>query len=183
MNPDNNVDSADAVLKLKNIIWAFPYLAVMGLIWGYLAGASSGAIVGLAAAAAISVLIGSATFIFAETPGGGAVKACFAPTRNTMRGRKHLASDLNVVRYHKLCLRFNDALLAVEEVLAKDPDFVEALLLKAQILWEGYQDGKAARACLLKILAVEPDDNAVFHRWALNLYQDLKVKDQSGQAY
>ena len=67
MKPRNNVDSADAVLTLRNTIWAFPYLAVMGLIWGYLADESSGAIVGLAAAEAISVLIGSATTIFDRT--------------------------------------------------------------------------------------------------------------------
>jgi hypothetical protein len=80
------------------------------------------------------------------------------------------------VRYHKLCHRFDDALLTIEEVLAKNPDFVEALLLKAQILWEGFEDGKAARGCLLRILAVEPDEKAVFHRWALNIYNELSQK-------
>jgi tetratricopeptide (TPR) repeat protein len=176
MTPDNNVDLAGAALKLKNIIWAFPYLAVMGLIWGYLAGAFSGAIVGLAAAAGISVLIGSATPIFDDTPAGSVVNTGLGPTRNTMPVRKQLASDLNLVRCHKLCHRFDDALLAIEEVLVKDPDFVEALLLKAQILWEGFEDAKAARGCLLKILAVEPDEKAVFHRWALNMYKELTRK-------
>jgi hypothetical protein len=51
MKPGNHADSANTVFKLKNTIWTFPYLAVMGLIWGYLAGASSGAIAGLTAAA------------------------------------------------------------------------------------------------------------------------------------
>lgn len=87
--------------------------------------------------------------------------------------RRQLASDLNVVRYHKLCHRFEDALIKIEEVLARDPDFVEALLLKAQILWEGFEDCEAARGCLLKILAAEPDEKAVFHRWALNFYEDM----------
>jgi tetratricopeptide (TPR) repeat protein len=176
MTPDNDVDSADAVLKLKNIVWAFPYLAVMGLIWGYLAGTFSGAIVGLAAAAGISVLIGSTTPIFAETPAGSTVNTRFGPTKNTIPVHKRLASDLNVVRYHKLCHRFDDALLTIEEVLAKDPDFVEALLLKAQILWEGFGDAEAARGCLLRILAVEPDEKAVFHSWALNMYKALSQK-------
>lgn len=167
------VKPGDAVLKVKNTIWAFPYLAVMGLIWGYLAGASSGAIAGLAAAAAISVLLGSATSIFTGTPGGGVDNTRTVPVRSTMGMPKQLASDLNVVRYHKLCHRFDDALIKIEEVLAKDPDFVEALLLKAQILWEGFEDCEAARGCLLKILAAEPEEKAVFHLWALNFYEDM----------
>jgi tetratricopeptide (TPR) repeat protein len=176
MKPGNNVDSADAVLKLKNTIWAFPYLAVMGLIWGYLAGASSGAIVGLVAAVAISVFVGSATPAFTATPRGSAINTRSACARSTKSVQKQLTSDLNVVRYYKLCHRFDDALGKIEEVLAKEPDFVEALFLKAQILWEGYEDGKAARKCLLKILAVEPDEKAVFHRWAQNIYKELSHK-------
>jgi hypothetical protein len=164
MKPGNHADSANAVFKLKNTIWTFPYLAVMGLIWGYLAGASSGAIIGLAAAAAISVILGSTTSIFTATPGGGATYTRSVPAGSTIDLRRQLASDLNVVRYHKLCHRFDDALIKIEEVLAKDPDFVEALLLKAQ---------KAARKCLQKILAAEPDENAVFHRWALNFFNEL----------
>jgi hypothetical protein len=176
MMPGSNVDSTNAVFKLKNTIWAFPYLAVMGLIWGYLAGASSGAIVGLAAAVAICVLIGSATPIFNGPRGGSAVSTRSKPPGNNMIVRKQLASDLNAVRYHKLCHQFDDALLKIEEVLAKDPDFVEALLLKAQILWEGFEDCQAARACLLTILAVVPDEKDVFHSWALNIYKELYQK-------
>ena len=173
MKPGNNVKSADTVFKIKNTIWAFPYLAVMGLIWGYLAGATSGAIIGLAAAVAISVLIGSATPIFNGPRGGSAVSARSKPAKSNMVVRKQPASDLNAVRYHKLCHQFDDALLKIEEVLAKDPDFVEALLLKAQILWEGFEDRDAASKCLIKILAAEPDENAVFHRWALIFFNEL----------
>ena len=176
MKPGSNVDSTNAVFKIINTIWAFPYLAVMGMIWGYLAGASSGAIAGLAAAAAISVLLGSATSIFTGTPRGGADNTRSFPARSTLGVRKQLATDLNVVRYQKLYHRFDDALIKIEEVLAKDPDFVEALLLKAQILWEGFEDCQAARACLLTILAVGPDEKDVFHSWALNMYKELYQK-------
>jgi hypothetical protein len=67
----------------------------------------------------------------------------------------------------------HDALIKIEEVLARDPDFAEALFLKAQILWEGFEDCKAARECLLKIIAVEPVEKTVFRRWALNFYEEL----------
>jgi hypothetical protein len=46
--------------------------------------------------------------------------------------------------------------------------------LKAQILWHGFEDAEAAKQCLLKVIRVEPDKKAVFHRWALNLYGDIQ---------
>ena len=176
MKPGHNFISAGAILKLKKTIWAFPYLAVMGLIWGYLADASSGAIVGLAVAVAINILIGSATPIFNGPRGGSAVSTRSKPAKNSIIVPKKPASDLNAVRYHKLCCQFDDALLKIEEILAEDPDFVEALFLKAQILWEGFEDCQAARECLLKILATEPDKKAVFHRWALFFLNKLSEK-------
>ena len=176
MKPGSNFISADAILNLKKTIWAFPYLAVMGLIWGYLADASSGAIVGLAVAVAVNILIGSATPIFNGPRGGSAVSTRSGTAKSSIIVRQQTASDLNAVRYHKLCHQFDDALLKIEEVLAKDPDFVEALFLKAQILWEGFEDCQAARGCLLKILATEPDKKAVFHRWALFFLNKLSEK-------
>lgn len=175
MKPSGDRDSTAAVSAFRNTIWAFPYLAVMGLIWGYLADESSGAIAGLLIAAALSVFLGTATAVFSETADETGIKALPGPGRRTAGVRGHSAGDLNVVRYHKLCHRFDNALIKIEEVLAKDPDFVEALLLKAQILWEGFEDANAARECLLKIFAVAPDKKAVFHRWALNFYEMLST--------
>ena len=168
-----DVDSADMALNLRNAIWALPYLVVMGLIWGYLAGGSSGAVVGLLAAILVSAMIGSATSILSDVLGEGAVNTLYGLGRKTMGLRERLAGDLNVVRYHKLCNRFDQALLALEEVLAKEPDFPEALFLKAQILWEGFDDREGAKNSLVKIIKVAPDEKAVFRRWALNFYREL----------
>ena len=173
MKPPADMDSALAILIIRNTLWAFPYLAVMGLIWGYLAGGSSGAIAGLLIAAGASVWVGKATTISSETSNEGSVGSFRNPGRKPAGHRGQSVSDLNIVRYHKLCHRFDDALIKIDEVLAKDPDFGEALLLKARILWEGFEDANAARQCLLKILAGAPDERAVFHRWAHNFYEEL----------
>jgi hypothetical protein len=82
---------------------------------------------------------------------------------------------LNQVRYHKMCQDFPTALITVEGVLAKDPDFPEALLLKAQILWEGLGDAIGAKQCLIEILKVEPDKKSPFHCWALTLYKQIAI--------
>lgn len=179
MKPLKDVDSASLALILRNTIWVFPYLAVMGLMWGYLAWGSSGAVAGLAVAFLVSAVIGPAASSFTGTLGGSAVNRLFGLGRRTIGTRERMAGDLNVVRYHKLGNQFEDALLKIEEVLAKDPDFAEALFLKAQILWEGFEDRQAAKECLLKIITVEPDKKAVFHRWAVNFYRALS--DQAMQ--
>ena len=173
MLPRKNMDSTVRVFDLRNAIWALPYLVVMGLIWGYLAGGSSGALVGLAAAVLVSAMIGSATSMVSAPQGDGAVNTPYRHACKTRGHQNRLAGDLNVVRYHKLCNRFEQALLALEKVLAKEPDFPEALFLKAQILWEGFEDREGAQKSLIRIMNVAPDQKAVFRRWALNFYQEL----------
>ena len=168
-----NTDSADLAFNLRNAIWALPYLVVMGFIWGYLAGGSSGAIMGLGAAIPVSLAIGSATSLLNGVTGGRAVNNAGSLDCKTAGLRNQLAADLNVVRYHKLCNRFDQALPALEAVLAKAPDFPEALFLKAQILWEGFDDREGAKNSLIRILKVAPDEKAVFRRWALKFYREL----------
>lgn len=183
MNPRKDVDSADVALTVRNILWALPYLALIGLCVGYASGGPLGAIAGLMAAAAVSALIGSAATIFSGIVGGGAVNALYGTGRRTIGVRERHAGDLNIVRYHKLCNRFDEALIKIDEVLAGDPDFNEALFLKAQLLWEGFKDREAARKCLVKIIKVEPDEKAVFRRWAFNLYREMSEEKKPNNLF
>jgi hypothetical protein len=173
MRPLKDVDSANAALTLRNTLWALPYLCIMGLSLGYLAGGLLGTFIGLMAATAVSAVIGSATTAFTGILGDGAINVFYGLGRKTTGVREQLAGDLNVARHHKLCNRFDEALIKIEDVLARDPKYPEALFLKARILWEGFEDRREAKSCLLKIIKVEPDKEAPFHRWALDFYRDL----------
>jgi tetratricopeptide (TPR) repeat protein len=178
MKPIKDVNSVEKALVLKNILWAFPYLGMIGLFGGYALAGPLGAIIGLMIAAVVSAMIGSAASIITGKISGSAINAFYGLGRRTFGLREQLAGDLNVVRHHKLFNRFDEALIKIEDVLAKDPDFPEALFLKAQILWQGFEDLKAARQCLLRIIKVEPDKKALFHRWAMNLYREMSEKAQ-----
>jgi tetratricopeptide (TPR) repeat protein len=178
MKPIKDVYSVEKALVLKNILWAFPYLGMIGLFGGYALAGPLGAIIGLMIAAVVSAMIGSAASIITGKISGGAINAFYGLGRRTFSLREQLAGDLNVVRHHKLFNRFDEALIKIEDVLAKDPDFPEALFLKAQILWQGFEDLEAARQCLLRIIKVEPDKKALFHRWAMNLYREMSEKAQ-----
>ena len=70
---------------------------------------------------------------------------------------------------------YEGALVKLEDILARDPDFPEALFLKAQILWEGFQDRTAAKACLMRVIKIESDKKAMLHRWALNLHREINI--------
>jgi tetratricopeptide (TPR) repeat protein len=178
MKPIKDVNSVEKALVLKNILWAFPYLGMIGLFGGYALAGPLGAIIGLMIAAVVSAMTGSAASIITGKISGGAINAFYGLGRRTFGLREQLAGDLNVVRHHKLFNRFDEALIKIEDVLAKDPDFPEALFLKAQILWQGFEDLKAARQCLLRIIKVEPDKKSLFHRWAMNLYREMSEKAQ-----
>ena len=65
------------------------------------------------------------------------------------------------------------ALTGLEDMLAGDPGFREALLLKAQILWEGLGDASGARQCLAEILKIEPNKKSPFHHWAQILDKEI----------
>lgn len=171
-------DSANEALVLKNMVSAFPYLGMLGFIGGYAQAGPFGALVGLVIAAIISAMIGSASSIFSGKVCNSTVNAFYGLGRRTIGLREQLAGDLNVARYQKSFNRFDEALIKIEDVLAKDPDFPEALFLKARILWEGFEDREAAKTCLLKIIKVEADQDALYHRWALNFYRELINRKQ-----
>ena len=105
--------------------------------------------------------------------GGGAVNVLYGTGRLDRTFRDQFIGTLSQARFHKMNQRHDLALGCVDEVLAAAPNYIEALFLKAQILWEGYQDSAAAKTCLLHLIEVEPDKEAPFHRWAVSLYKEI----------
>jgi len=89
--------------------------------------------------------------------------------------------ELNQVRCAKMKGYPKQALIHVNAILALEPDFPEALLIKAQILWEGFGNAGAAQAHLEKLMRVNRDKNDRYHRWARNLYDELSLlkKDEN----
>lgn len=71
--------------------------------------------------------------------------------------RESLRADLHKATYSKREGRFQEALSTINAVLDKDPEFPDALLLKARILWEGFGRRHEARGCLKKVIELVPD--------------------------
>jgi hypothetical protein len=160
-----DVDSARQAILLNSFMRTFPFLGTLGLF--------TGGFQGLVIAAAASAVTAICTDVLSGIIGNGSVNTLFGMGRRTSTIRERLAGDLSQARFHKMKQNYDSAIAKLEEILALDPDFPEALFVKAQVLWEGYRDCAAARKCLVRITEVEPDKNAVFHRWAIRLYREI----------
>ena len=142
-----------------------PVCALLGWMIGGLQGVLYGLTVSFLAVFAVELLSGGI--------GNGSVNILYGTGRLDRTMRDQFIGTLSQARFHKMSQRHDLALGCVDEVLAAAPNYTEALFLKAQILWEGYQDSAAAKKCLIHVIKVEPDKEAPFHRWSLALYKEI----------
>lgn len=73
-------------------------------------------------------------------------------------------ADLSKARFSKSMGKYSEALVIINEVLEKIPDFPEAIFLKAQIEWEGFKSSTLARKNLDKALELVKDDEPLRKR-------------------
>lgn len=108
--------------------------------------------------------------------GLGGLLSGWSPRRPTTR--ETLAADLEKARYSKREGRFQEALTIIDGVLDKDPNFPDALFLKAQILWKGFGNASVAKEYLKKVMQVVPKDETL-HRWASSYYDEVTGMEKS----
>ena len=76
--------------------------------------------------------------------------------------RETLAADLEKARYSKREGRFQEALRIINGVLDQEPDFPDALYLKARILWEGFGNREGAAGCLKNVMGLVQDHETLY---------------------
>lgn len=90
--------------------------------------------------------------------------------------------ELDQVRCAKRSKDYDKALSLVCGILEADAECAEALLLKAMILHEGFDDPAGARLSLKKLMRLHPDaDNDLLLRWGADMYEELCPPQESGQ--
>jgi tetratricopeptide (TPR) repeat protein len=94
--------------------------------------------------------------------------------------REQLEGDLNEAKYFKRQKKHDKALSIINDVLKQDPEFPEALYIKATILWEGFNNAGAAKVNLKKAMDSTSNKSEPVFRWAFNLYNEL-TRIQKGQ--
>ena len=94
-------------------------------------------------------------------------------TARKINPREQLSADLARARYSKGTGHFEEALSIINDVLEKEPDYPDALYLKAHILWEGFENSKGALESLIKVMELVQDHEPIYH-WASNYYHEVK---------
>jgi len=168
-----NINSAARSHFLKSCLLPLPYLFILGFIGGYVFKGIPGAILGSLAAIFLSIIVGSISQLVANTVGGSASGLLYGGGKSTFSLRQRLEGDLQQVRYNKMNNNFDKALELIDGVLSQDPDFPEALFLKAQVLWEGFKDSDRAKVCLEHLIKIVPDEEAPLNRWSNHLLSKI----------
>jgi len=176
LKPLKDIDSVARTLFLKGLSWALPFLFIIGLIYGSLLDGLRGAIIGISLGIILSIAASLITMLISHKFGEFAGFLYKGPKANWSI-KEQFEGTLNQVRYHKMNKRFDQALLKVDEVLTKAPDFPDALLLKASILREGFDNLIEAKRCLETIIKTTPNtDN--YYLWASTMYADIVTEEK-----
>ncbi len=105
------------------------------------------------------------------------VDRLFGGRREPRSLREESFVKLNRVRHFKMQKKYDRALLAVNEVLETDPEFPDAIYLKATIMWEGFENAGAAKTYLSRVMKMVEDREDSLYRWSRHLFKELTGKE------
>jgi hypothetical protein len=147
-------------------------VGAIGAFYGYRYGGKTGAAAGFAAGAAVSFLAGILIRQLTGSVGGSAGNVLYGGRTPNWSLRERLGADLSQAAHHKKNERYDQALRKVNEILDQEPRFPEAMLLKAQIMWDGYENASAARRYLKEVMGQTPRSGSL-HKEAFSLDREL----------
>ena len=167
LKPLKNIDSVARSQFIKFFVWLFGPPCLLSLLFF--------GIKGVVISFIFSIVVTPVLMFVLDKFSGGTSSLIYGGRHGTWSKRELLEGDLNTVKYYKMKKEYGLALKAVNNILKINPELSEARLIKAQILWEGYQNSAAAKANLKKILEIKKDkdkDESIY-RWASNFYDEL----------
>ena len=158
---------------IRSIFIPFPFLIILGVVIGYVKFGDIGILYGILAAAVSSLVVGILATIFTGKIGKSTSRMLYGQGKSTIKLQERLEGDLQQARFHKMNHRYEKALWLVNGTLERVPDFAEALFLKAQILWEGFENSMESKVCIKEVMQLMPNKNEPLHRWATHLLAEI----------
>lgn len=169
---DQDLNTITYFLRVAGL--SVPFVCLLGLYVGYVYWGLPGAVSGVVIAAIVGLVISAIVMFLMDAVSGAASGLISGQREAVWTIREQVQGFLSQARFNNENRDYPAALSFVNKVLEKDPDFADALFLKAQILWEGFGQSSAAMKFLEKTLSLE-DENKMIQNQALLLHSDLKV--------
>jgi len=166
LKPMKDVDSGQRTIHIRAFCIPFSFLGIAGFVLG--------GIIGLFFAAVLCSLIALFT-VFVSEGLGGIAGGLYGGRKPIWSIQERYSADFSRARVQKMNKKFDESLLIIDKVLVEQPDFNEALFLKAQILAEGFDDIYDAKKCLIRIFQTEPKHSQLL-QWSNSLYKKLVGK-------
>jgi len=163
LKPIKDIDSVHRSTHIKAFCIPFSFFGIAGL--------ALGGITGLFLAAVLCSLISLFT-VFVSEELGGMAGGFYVGRRPIWSIQERYSADFSHARVQKMNKKFDESLLIIDKVLMEQPDFNEALFLRAQILAEGFDDIYEAKKCLIRIFQTEPKRSQLF-QWSETLYKSM----------
>ena len=139
---DKDIRTVTYFLRVAGL--TVPFVCLLGLYVGYVHRGMTGAIFGVFIAIIAGLVISTIVMFFMDAVSGTASDLLTGRREAVWTIREQVQGTLSQARFNKESRDYEAALSFVNTVLEKDPDFTEALFLKAQILWEGFGQSHAA---------------------------------------
>jgi len=170
IKPQKNIHSEARTLFLKTAIRLF---APLFILFAFILGP----VKGIFFSAAVS-LAGTLLVLSVSDKIGNVSKLLYGGGEADISLREQMQGKLKAVRVAKMNEEFKTALDMVNEILQKDPDFYEAMFVKAQILDQGFQKPLTAKKYAQKVMNNTPKGQTL-HNWASSFYDELSQKADS----
>lgn len=168
--PPKDIDSPARAQFIRSFGYPFIFFGIAGIIVGISTGRLFSC---LLAAFVLSLIAALITTLITNQAGNMAGGVLFGAGRSTFSRRERLAGDMSQVRHHKMSGETGIALEKINALLKKDPDYAEAVFLRAQILMAQPEGRRKAVDDLKKVMELVPSPKESLHRWAHGLLADI----------
>jgi hypothetical protein len=154
-----------------------PFLSVIGGYIGYTHYGLSGAFLGILIAGGGGIFVSIAVSYILDSVGGvGGI--LFGRRRALWTTREQVQGLMSQTRFNRDKQNFEAAFGFINQVLEKDPHYPDALFLKAQLLWDGFEDARSAKPFLEKIMSLAEADKEIRSR-ASSLHSELSALEST----
>jgi tetratricopeptide (TPR) repeat protein len=162
--------------RINRLLKLFTRLFPIFLLLGVIVGLTVEKKIIIALSLPFSIIVSVFALFIIEILGN--VSGSFYWPSKKVNHRQELSAYLAKAKFSKGNGRFKDALSIINEVLDKDPDFPDALYLKGQILWEGFENSVESKKLFSRVMQLLSTEEELYY-WSSYYIDKISVHDKT----